>query len=80
MAYRGGQCPYYEVIKERMGHYRVDVQVIAEHPTECEPYAITQTYVELLEKTIRRDPPYWLWSHRRWKFHFPSPIPQPINY
>ncbi|MCR4736807.1 MAG: lysophospholipid acyltransferase family protein [Bacteroidales bacterium] len=71
---------YYEVIKERMGHYRVDVHVIADNPAEWDEYAITQKYVELLEKTIRRDPPYWLWSHRRWKFHFPFPIPQPINY
>jgi KDO2-lipid IV(A) lauroyltransferase len=61
---------YYEVVRERMGYYRVDVQVIAEHPAECEPYAITQTYVELLEKTIRTNPACWLWSHRRWKFVF----------
>ncbi len=27
-------------------------------------------YVELLERTIRRKPQYWLWSHRRWKFKF----------
>jgi len=61
---------YYEVIKERMGKYRVDVQVIAEHPNDCAEYEITQRYVELLEQTIRRKPEYWLWSHRRWKFKF----------
>ncbi len=61
---------YYEVIKERIGKYRVDVQVIAEHPNECPEYAITQKYVELLEQTIRRKPQFWLWSHRRWKFKF----------
>lgn len=59
---------YYEVIKERMGKYRVDVQVIAEQPNVLPEYAITQRYVELLEQTIRRKPQYWLWSHRRWKF------------
>ena len=53
-----------------MGKYRVDVQVIAEHPNELPEYAITQKYVELLEQTIRRKPQYWLWSHRRWKFKF----------
>ena len=21
-----------------------------------------------LEQTIRREPAYWLWSHKRWKF------------
>ena len=61
---------YYEVIKERMGKYRVEVQLIAEHPDELPEYAITQRYVELLEQTIRKEPAFWLWSHRRWKFHF----------
>ena len=61
---------YYEVIKERMGKYRVDIQPITDTPNDCAEYAITQQYVELLEQTIRRKPQYWLWSHRRWKFKF----------
>ena len=61
---------YYEVIKERMGKYRVEVQLIAEHPDELPEYTITQRYVELLEQTIRKEPAFWLWSHRRWKFQF----------
>ena len=61
---------YYEVVKEHMGKYRVDVQVIAEHPNACPEYTITQKYVELLEQTIRKKPQFWLWSHRRWKFKF----------
>jgi KDO2-lipid IV(A) lauroyltransferase len=61
---------YYEVIKERMGKYRVDVQLITDAPNDCAEYGITQRYVELLEQTIRRKPQYWLWSHRRWKFKF----------
>lgn len=58
---------YYEVVKERIGKYRVDIQLITEHPNDEEPYAITQKYTELLERTIRRKPEYWIWSHRRWK-------------
>lgn len=61
---------YYEVIKERMGKYRVDIQPITDTPNDCAEYGITQRYVELLEQTIRRKPQYWLWSHRRWKFKF----------
>ena len=61
---------YYEVIKERMGKYRVDMQLITDAPSDCAEYGITQRYVELLEQTIRRKPQYWLWSHRRWKFKF----------
>lgn len=61
---------YYEVVKERLGCYRVDIQLITDDPKACEPYAITQRYVDLLEQTIRQHPQYWLWSHRRWKFKF----------
>ena len=61
---------YYEVIKERIGKYRVDVQLITEHPNDEEQYHITQRYTELLEQTIRRKPEYWIWSHRRWKLKF----------
>lgn len=61
---------YYTVIKERLGQYRIDVQLLAEHPNELPVYSITQHYIELLEKDIRQTPPFWLWSHRRWKFKF----------
>lgn len=61
---------YYEVVKERIGKYRVDVQLITDTPNDCAECGITQRYVELLEQTIRRKPQYWLWSHRRWKFKF----------
>ncbi len=27
----------------------------------------TVEYLRMLERTIRRNPPYWLWSHNRWK-------------
>ena len=61
---------YYEVIKERIGKYRVDVKLITEQPNDEEQYHITQRYTELLEQTIRRKPEYWIWSHRRWKLKF----------
>ena len=61
---------YYKVIKERLGHYRIDVEVICERPSELPDGAIMQRYTELLEDTIKSNPPYWLWSHRRWKHNF----------
>ena len=59
---------YYQVFKERLGRYRVELQLITEQPQQEEQYAISEKYVQLLEQTIRRDPAFWLWSHRRWKF------------
>ncbi|MBD5284236.1 MAG: lysophospholipid acyltransferase family protein [Bacteroides sp.] len=32
-----------------------------------QPHSITDEYYHLLEASIRRDPPYWLWSHNRFK-------------
>ncbi|MBQ8222686.1 MAG: lysophospholipid acyltransferase family protein [Bacteroidales bacterium] len=61
---------YYKVIKEKLGRYRIDVEVITEHPNELPDGAIMQRYTELLEGTIKSEIPFWLWSHRRWKHNF----------
>ncbi|MEG2070709.1 MAG: lysophospholipid acyltransferase family protein [Bacteroidales bacterium] len=61
---------YYQVIKDKKGYYHIDLELITDRPTETEPGEITKTYVKLLENTIRNHPPYWLWSHKRWKFKF----------
>ena len=61
---------YYKVIKEKLGRYRIDVEVICDSPAGLPDGAIMQRYTELLEDTIKSNPPYWLWSHRRWKHNF----------
>lgn len=61
---------YYKVIKEKLGSYRIDVELITENPNELPDGAIMQRYTELLEDTLKSNPPYWLWSHRRWKHNF----------
>lgn len=61
---------YYEVVKEKIGKYRIDVQLITDHPNELPEGAVMQKYSELLENTIMKAPAFWLWSHRRWKHKF----------
>ncbi|MCL2434754.1 MAG: lysophospholipid acyltransferase family protein [Lentimicrobiaceae bacterium] len=58
---------YYEVIKLKPGFYKIELQLIAENPKETASGEIIEKYVQLLEKTIKKAPQYWLWSHRRWK-------------
>lgn len=58
---------YYQVIKEKSGYYHVELELITEKPLETVYGEITEKYVQLLEKTIKNQPQYWLWSHRRWK-------------
>jgi len=58
---------YYELRRVKRGYYEVDVTLIAENAAETAEKEITDRHVQLLEETIRRNPQYWLWSHRRWK-------------
>jgi KDO2-lipid IV(A) lauroyltransferase len=58
---------YYEIRRVKRGYYEVDVTLITENAAETTEMEITDAHVRLLEETIRRNPQYWLWSHRRWK-------------
>ena len=58
---------YYEVIKVKRGYYQVKLELITDKPTETKTGEIIEKYVQLLEKTIKNAPQYWLWSHKRWK-------------
>ena len=58
---------YYSVSKVRRGHYEVTFSPLCEDPSSAEQYTIVEQYARRLEKEIREQPEYWLWSHRRWK-------------
>lgn len=67
---------YYKVNKERRGYYSFDIIPLSLNPQEEGYSQITQKYVSLLEDTIKENPPYWLWSHKRWKHKRPKKIYQ----
>jgi len=52
----------------KRGHYEYTAIPLTENPKETAEHEITHAYVTCLENMIKREPPYWLWSHRRWKF------------
>ena len=58
---------YYEVRYVKRGYYEVDITLVTDNPSGTTNMEITEKHVRLLEDTIRRNPHYWLWSHRRWK-------------
>lgn len=58
---------YYSVSKVRRGHYEVTFSPLCEDPSAAEQYTIVEQYARRLEKEIREQPEYWLWSHHRWK-------------
>ena len=47
--------------------YTLKFELITEKPEEEVSGAITEAYSKILELEIRKEPAYWLWSHKRWK-------------
>lgn len=66
---------YWDMYKPRRGHYKIKVRLMAEHAGDTKPGELTDAYARALERTIRRNPPLWLWSHKRWK----HPVTLPKN-
>lgn len=78
LANRLGLKVYYlQVEKVKRGYYEAEFVPLCEEPETRDPdkLFITKKYLNLLEKQIRRNPQYYLWSHKRWK-HKDAPIPE----
>lgn len=58
---------YGQTRKLKRGHYLTRFTLLTENPRETAEFEITEMHTRALEKTIREQPEYWLWSHRRWK-------------
>lgn len=58
---------YYQVVQDKLGYYHIELELITKNPNTTQYGEITEKYAQLLEKTIRQKPEFWLWSHRRWK-------------
>ena len=63
---------YLDVEKTSRGYYRLTFCPVEPDPGDREEYPYTREFMRMLEKTILRNPAYWLWSHKRWKRHRPS--------
>lgn len=61
----GAKVFYIDIKRVKRGYYEATFVPLKASLDEKD--AVTKEYFTLLEATIRRDPPYWLWSHRRWK-------------
>jgi KDO2-lipid IV(A) lauroyltransferase len=58
---------YYDMKRIKRGYYSYTLISLFENPKQTEEYEITKAHVNYLESVIKREPQYWLWSHRRWK-------------
>jgi KDO2-lipid IV(A) lauroyltransferase len=59
---------YFDVKVVKSGYYEVDCLPLCLDPKATTGHEITDLLFEFLAKTIKAEPAYWLWSHRRWKF------------
>ncbi len=63
----GFAVTYLDIEKLKRGYYRATVRYITDKPADEPEFTITETYIRAMEKTILRNPAYWLWTHKRWK-------------
>lgn len=62
---------YLDVEPVRRGHYSMTFKEI--NPIDDgKEFPYSRSYMKMLEETIRRNPPYWLWSHKRFSHHHSS--------
>ena len=66
---------YLHVEKTGRGFYEATLMPITEDARNEPPHYITEKFIEMLEKQIRKKPEYYLWTHKRWK-HRNEPIPK----
>ncbi|WP_341225172.1 lysophospholipid acyltransferase family protein [uncultured Arcticibacterium sp.] len=58
----------------KRGYYKVTFELITDKPKMEEKNSILERHANLLEKQIKEQPEFWLWSHRRWKHKKPEHI------
>lgn len=64
---------YIDVQRVKRGHYRLELDLLFEHPNEIEKIGvITEKYMRKVESLILKVPENWLWSHKRWKAEKPD--------
>ncbi|MCK4677647.1 MAG: lysophospholipid acyltransferase family protein [Bacteroidales bacterium] len=59
---------FIDIQRKKRGHYIATIYLITDSPKETPGQKITESYINLLEQSIRANPDNWLWSHRRWKY------------
>jgi Kdo2-lipid IVA lauroyltransferase/acyltransferase len=71
---------YVAMTRERRGHYRVKLHVLAEPPYDPDAdLPIMERYARKLEEEIRAHPADWLWIHNKWKYPKPADADAPAK-
>jgi KDO2-lipid IV(A) lauroyltransferase len=58
---------FMHIEKTKRGFYNVTLKKMFDTTKDLPENAVTLAFVDELEKEIRQQPEFWLWSHKRWK-------------
>ena len=58
---------YIDMERPRRGYYTATFKLITHQPDELPENDVTRQFFTILEQSIRRQPAYYLWTHKRWK-------------
>lgn len=58
---------YVDMERPRRGHYICTFQLITSDASQTLEFDITRQFFQMLEKSIHRQPAFYLWTHNRWK-------------
>ncbi len=58
---------FFDIQPVKRGYYNIDAVLICEDARDLKEFELTEKYMRLVEKSIQKNPPYWLWTHKRWK-------------
>ena len=58
---------YVSMHQLKRGYYEILSELIVENPEKMSENEISELHTRSLEKDIKENPEFWIWSHRRWK-------------
>lgn len=61
--------------RKARGQYEITFELLTENPSGYSDAEIMKLYIKKMEETIRKQPEYYLWSHKRWKHVRPAGVP-----
>ena len=58
---------YVEMNRPKRGYYVCEFRLITKDPNSMAEHEITRKFFEMLEQSIKNQPHFYLWTHKRWK-------------
>lgn len=58
---------YGVIHRVKRGYYETEYRLVCENPDDLPMGQITEIHTRFLENDIMANPPFWLWTHKRWK-------------